>query len=193
MARLTLERAMPAAWVDDVFEANRQRQCPRELLFSTVVELMSLVSLGLRPSLHATARPMDNLPVSLAALLGFAVAVLACNLQAVLERSVEQTHREQLPEGWEASPYHLAVQVRSRYEGMLVALPVEHWPAWADDSACTLAQRLLALARYIKPSQVATSKRGPKVKKTRDWVDGATARAHLSTACAIKASKGKRP
>ncbi|SFB48700.1 hypothetical protein SAMN04244574_02911, partial [Azotobacter beijerinckii] len=25
MARLALERAMPAAWVDEVFEANRQR------------------------------------------------------------------------------------------------------------------------------------------------------------------------
>ena len=55
---------MPAAWVDEVFEAHRQRQYPRELLFSTVVELMSLVSLGLRPSLHAAARQMDNLPVS---------------------------------------------------------------------------------------------------------------------------------
>jgi len=52
-----------------------------------------------------------------AALLGFAVAVLACNLLAVLKRSVEQAYREQLPEGWEASPYHLAVQVRSRLRG----------------------------------------------------------------------------
>ncbi|WP_090736111.1 hypothetical protein [Azotobacter beijerinckii] len=72
----------------------------------------------------------------------------------MLKRSVEQAHREQLPEGWEASPYHLAVQVRSRYEGMLVALPMEHWPTWADDSASTLAQ-------------VATSKRGPKVDKPK--------------------------
>ncbi|TBW34275.1 IS4 family transposase, partial [Azotobacter chroococcum] len=68
MARLALERAMPAAWVDEMFETHRQRQYPRELLFSTVVELMSLVSLGLRPSLHAAARQMDHLPVSLAAL-----------------------------------------------------------------------------------------------------------------------------
>ncbi|TBW31881.1 IS4 family transposase, partial [Azotobacter chroococcum] len=63
MARLALERAMPAAWIDEVFETHRQRQYPRELLFSTVVELMSLVSLGLRPSLHAAARQMDHLPV----------------------------------------------------------------------------------------------------------------------------------
>jgi len=51
---------------------------------------------------------------------------------------------------------------------MLIALPVEHWPAWADDSASTLAQCLLELTRHIKPSQVATSKRGSKVKKTRE-------------------------
>ncbi|NHN76026.1 hypothetical protein HA520_01775 [Azotobacter chroococcum] len=121
-----------------------------------------------------------------AALLGFAVAVLACNLLAVFKRSVEQADREQLPEGCEVSLYHLAAQDRSRYEGMLIALLGEHWPTWADNSASTLAQRLLELARHIKPSQVATSKRGHKVKKTREWVDGATARA-------IKASKSKRP
>ena len=68
MARIALEQAMPAAWIDEVFDAHRQRQYPRELLFSTVVELMTLVSLGLQPSLHAAARKMEHLPVSLAAL-----------------------------------------------------------------------------------------------------------------------------
>lgn len=33
MARLALERAMPLAWVDEVLEANRQRQYLRKLLF----------------------------------------------------------------------------------------------------------------------------------------------------------------
>ncbi|MDD2729138.1 IS4 family transposase [Malikia sp.] len=68
MARVALEQALPAGWIDEVFEANRQRQYPRELMMSTVVELMMLVSLGLRPSLHAAARKMERLPVSLAAL-----------------------------------------------------------------------------------------------------------------------------
>lgn len=68
MARVALEQALPAGWIDEVFEANRQRQYPRELMMSTVVELMLLVSLGLRPSLHAAARKMEHLPVSLAAL-----------------------------------------------------------------------------------------------------------------------------
>jgi hypothetical protein len=68
MARLALEQALPAGWVDEVFAANGQRQYPRELMFSTIVELMTLVSLGLRPSVHAAARKMGDLPVSLAAL-----------------------------------------------------------------------------------------------------------------------------
>ncbi len=68
MARTALEYAFPPDWVDAVFEAERQRQYSRELLFSAVVELMTLVSLGLRPSLHAPARQKGTLPVSLGSL-----------------------------------------------------------------------------------------------------------------------------
>ena len=68
MMRMALEQAMPAGWIDEVFEQTRQRQYPRELLFSTVVKLTSLVSLGLRPSLHAAAKKEAQLPVSIAAL-----------------------------------------------------------------------------------------------------------------------------
>jgi IS4 transposase len=70
MAKLALEHAMPAEWVDQVVQNNRQRQYPRELLFSTIVQLMSLVSSGLRLSLHAAARQMEDLPVTVAALYG---------------------------------------------------------------------------------------------------------------------------
>lgn len=56
MSRLTLQRAISAEWVDATFEEHRGRQYTRELLFSTVVDLMGLVALGLRPSLHAAAR-----------------------------------------------------------------------------------------------------------------------------------------
>ena len=68
MARLGLQRATGAEWVDEVFARHRGGQYTRELLFSTVVDLMSLVALGLRPSLHAAAQKAGRLPVSLAAL-----------------------------------------------------------------------------------------------------------------------------
>ncbi|WP_081466024.1 IS4 family transposase [Stigmatella aurantiaca] len=59
MARLVLQRAVSAEWMDALFEAHRQRQYMRELLFSTVVELMSVVAMGLRPSLHAAAKASE--------------------------------------------------------------------------------------------------------------------------------------
>jgi hypothetical protein len=68
MARLGMQRAISADWVNQVFEEHSETQYTRELLFSTVVELMSLVALGLRPSLHAAAQKMADLPVSLTAL-----------------------------------------------------------------------------------------------------------------------------
>lgn len=43
-----LEQALPAAWVDATFASARQRQFPRALLMSTVIELMLPVALGLQ-------------------------------------------------------------------------------------------------------------------------------------------------
>ncbi|MEB0038846.1 IS4 family transposase, partial [Pseudomonas sp. RTS2] len=79
---------------------------------------------------------------------------------------VEQAHRDTQPEGWEASIYNIAVQVRSGYEGMQIALPSEHFPVITLEK---LAQHLLALARNIKPKQVAKRPRGPKVPKPKTW------------------------
>jgi IS4 transposase len=68
MARLTMQRALSPQWIDDLFEQHRHRQYTRELLFSTVVDLMTLVVLGQRPSLHAAAQARGELAVSIAAL-----------------------------------------------------------------------------------------------------------------------------
>ena len=62
MARLALEHALPAHWTNEVFEAHRQRQYPRELMFSSIVELMTLVTLGMRPSLHAAPPAIPPAP-----------------------------------------------------------------------------------------------------------------------------------
>lgn len=58
MAQLGLARALDAKWVDELFEQHSTSQYTRELLFSTTVDLMSLVSLGLSPSVHAAAKNM---------------------------------------------------------------------------------------------------------------------------------------
>lgn len=69
MAQLGLDRALDAKWIDEMFEKESKAQYTRELLFSTTVEAMSLVAMGLRPSVHAAAQSMQ-LPVSIQALYG---------------------------------------------------------------------------------------------------------------------------
>ncbi len=90
MARTALEHALPAGWIDAVFDEHRERQYSRELLFSTVVELVTLVSLGLRPSLHAAARTMDTLPVTLAALYDKVNRTEPAILRALVRGSAER-------------------------------------------------------------------------------------------------------
>lgn len=63
MTRVELGHALPACWVDEVFQSSRPRKYPCELLCFSVVQLMMLVSLGL----HAAAEKMAQLPVMLAA------------------------------------------------------------------------------------------------------------------------------
>jgi hypothetical protein len=53
MLRVLLEQSLPAQEVDELFEQQAQRQYHRELLFSTVVNLMSLVVCGILPSVNA--------------------------------------------------------------------------------------------------------------------------------------------
>jgi IS4 transposase len=67
MARLTVQRVLDATWLDTLFETERQRQYTRELLFSSVIDLMTEVALGLKPSVYAAARARQ-LPVSVTAL-----------------------------------------------------------------------------------------------------------------------------
>jgi hypothetical protein len=68
MAPLGLERVLEPEWMDELFEKHRGRQYQRELLFSTTVDIVALVALGLRPSVHAAARARKDLSVSLSAL-----------------------------------------------------------------------------------------------------------------------------
>jgi len=138
--------------------------------------------------LHSEIRSLGH---PRAALLGFAVAVLAYNVLALLQRCVEKAHQEQKPL-LEVSSYHLALHIRSGYEGMLIALPPEQWRSY-DGDPTALAERLLQLARNIDPRQIATSKRGPKVTKPKGYVDSAVARAHVSTARVLANARAATP
>src|SRR5512135_2285298 len=53
MVRATLENALNPQALDQLFEATAERQYIRTLLFSSVVDPMSLVVCRIRPSIHA--------------------------------------------------------------------------------------------------------------------------------------------
>ena len=53
MARSVLERLLDAQRLDTLFARTATQQYTRELLFSSLVQLMSEVVLGVQPSVHA--------------------------------------------------------------------------------------------------------------------------------------------
>lgn len=123
-----------------------------------------------------------------AALLGFATAVLAYNVLALLKRVIEQAHQAAHPP-LDVSLFHLVVAITSGYEAVALALPAEHIPCASGLSAPQLMQRLLALAARLKPTSLASSVRKPKPKAPKGYVAGAVARAHVATARVLKSGR----
>ncbi len=120
-----------------------------------------------------------------AACLAFAAALLAYNVLALVARCVERAHAPAPP----VSLFHLAVHIRSGFDGLLIAVPPEHWPGTVEGGLAGLVERLLQLARHVDPKRVAASKRGPKPKVPKGYVDGKTARAHVATARVMAKAK----
>lgn len=65
MARAVLQRILDPGHIDQLFTRTARRQYTNELLFSSLVDLMTRVVLGQEPSVHAAYRKLeDQLPVS---------------------------------------------------------------------------------------------------------------------------------
>ena len=112
----------------------------------------------------------------------------------MLQRCIEQVHRATHP-SLQVSVYHLALhlalQIRRGYEGMLIALPAEQWPANDAADPATVAEYLTRLAHNVVPRQIAASPRGPKRAAKRGYVDAAVAREHVATARVL--AQARRP
>ena len=111
MARLAMERALNAEWLDGLFEQHRERQYTRELLFSTVVELMSVVAMGLRPSLHAAAQATE-VGVSVAALYEKVNRMELGVVRALVRGSAERLSPVVQPMKKEEKPWAKGYRVR---------------------------------------------------------------------------------
>jgi hypothetical protein len=98
MARGLLEHALVPTDLDALFERTAERQYTRELLFSTTVDLMSLVVTGIRPTVHAGFQALkDRIPVSVTSVYNkldgiepTLSAALVCHTSAQLEPIIRQ-------------------------------------------------------------------------------------------------------
>ena len=71
MARIAIEHATSDEFLDGIFAENAERQVSSELLFSTVVKLMTLVACRVRPSINAVyQKNAQEIGVSLQAVYG---------------------------------------------------------------------------------------------------------------------------
>jgi hypothetical protein len=69
MSRATIEHAFSASALDELFDRSAQRGYTRDLLFSTTVDLMSLVVCGTSPHVQAAYKHLqERVPVTLKSL-----------------------------------------------------------------------------------------------------------------------------
>lgn len=68
MVLLALQCSLESTWIDALYEQHWQSQYTRVLLFYSTVEIMSVVAVGIQPSIHAAAKACNDLPVSFTSL-----------------------------------------------------------------------------------------------------------------------------
>jgi DDE family transposase len=95
-----------------------------------------------------------------AALLAFALAVLAGNALAVVRASIRSVHGREAEA--EISGYYLANEIGYDYHTLMKYLPAERWVGWRDLPAESMARLLTAVAQHVNLKVLRRNQRGPK-------------------------------
>lgn len=94
MTRALMEHIYRPERIDQIFEQHAQQQYQQDLLFSTQVDLMSLVVCGIHPSVHAAYRAQaDTLSVSVTSLYNKLQGVELGVSQALVRETAGQLHQ----------------------------------------------------------------------------------------------------
>jgi hypothetical protein len=109
---------------------------------------------------------MNTLPYPKAALFGFCVALAAGNVLAAVKGALRAVHGAKKVQE-EVSDYHLALDVRGKYQGMMIALPPEEWRSLAKLSDREFAEWMLAMAKRVNLARYPKKPRGPKKPRQR--------------------------
>jgi hypothetical protein len=91
MARALMERTLEPSVLDGLFRKEANKQYEKELLFSSLVNLMSLVVCGIRPTVRSAYKAMrEQLPVTLTALYAKLNRVEVGTCQALVADSAQR-------------------------------------------------------------------------------------------------------
>src|SRR6266540_272242 len=96
-----------------------------------------------------------------AALFGFSVALVAYNVLATVRAALRSEHGREAVEA-QVSNYHLANEVATTYEGMMIALPPSEWAPLGRLSLAELAEFLREVASQAWRAKYPRTVRGPK-------------------------------
>jgi hypothetical protein len=137
----------------------------------TIETMFQEITTTLECEIHTLAYPK-------AALFSFCLALVAYNAVSVLKAALRAAHgAEKVQE--EISGYYLNLEIRSTYDGMMIAIPEEHWRIFRTLSVSEMASVLKELAGHLQLSRYKKHPRGPKKpppKKTA-YANG----GHIST------------
>jgi hypothetical protein len=145
MSRALIERALACEALDALFHQHAEHQYTRELLFSSVVDLMSLVVCGKHPTVRAAYRAQrEHIPVSLPSVYN-KLAGIETNVSAELVRATAGQLEPLLRELHVALPepiagYHLRI-----LDGNKLAGTQHRLPETRDDAAAPLPGQTLAI------------------------------------------------
>jgi IS4 transposase len=99
-----------------------------------------------------------------AALFAFCVALLLENTLAMLKGSLRAVHGEEATD--DLSGNLLSYELQTTCEGMMVAIPPEHWTPFATMSLKEFVNHLKSLAMRVKITRYRKYRRGPKKPPT---------------------------
>jgi IS4 transposase len=98
-----------------------------------------------------------------AALFTFCLALLAYNAVALIKAALRSHHgRTKVKD--EVSSYYLSLEISRTYDGMMIAIPAQHWALFRDLSHQEFAGVLHELACSVDLAKYQKHPRGPKKK-----------------------------
>ncbi len=111
---------------------------------------------------QALACEVDTLAYPRAALLGFALALVAHNILAVVLAALRAAHGAEAAAG--LSYYYLAEEIAGTHRGLMIAIPEPHWQVFRDPPVPALAALLRDVAARVRLRAFQKHPRGPKKK-----------------------------